>query len=60
MCIFLLHAIFVLLRGGPTTGEFTPAESVALDQNRGRPMMEGLQGVSATGSATALQTVPFL
>ena len=46
--------------GGPPTVEFTPAESVALDQNRGRPMMKGSEGGSATGSATELQTAPFI
>jgi len=46
--------------GGRATAVFAHAESVALEQTRGRPMMAGLEGGSATGSATELQTAPFI
>ncbi|KAG1944952.1 retrotransposable element [Pimephales promelas] len=36
--------------GGPPTANFTPAEELALDLNKGRPVIEGIEGGTASGS----------
>ncbi|KAK1162119.1 hypothetical protein AOXY_G18419 [Acipenser oxyrinchus oxyrinchus] len=37
--------------GGPAAPDFTPAEQLALQHNRGRPMMEGIAGGSSSEEA---------
>ena len=41
--------------GGPPTQEMTPAEELALNSNKGRPVMEGIQGGTCTDSVPATQ-----
>ncbi|XP_077091370.1 uncharacterized protein LOC143742400 [Siphateles boraxobius] len=36
--------------GGPPIANFTPAEELALDLNKGRPVIEGIEGGTASGS----------
>ena len=36
--------------GGPPTANFTPAEELALDLNKGRPVIEGITGGTASES----------
>ncbi|XP_048058136.1 uncharacterized protein LOC125275333 isoform X2 [Megalobrama amblycephala] len=42
--------------GGPPTQDFTTAEELALDLNKGRPVIEGIQGGTATDSGPARDT----
>ncbi|XP_051968774.1 pro-neuregulin-3, membrane-bound isoform-like isoform X3 [Xyrauchen texanus] len=46
--------------GGPPSPEFTPAEELALDINKGRPVLEGIQGGTATDSVPPMETSPFI
>ncbi|KAJ8286291.1 hypothetical protein GJAV_G00036780 [Gymnothorax javanicus] len=46
--------------GGPPTAEFTPAEELALDLNRGRPILEGIPGGITTDSVPPSETAPFI
>ena len=45
---------------GPPTPDFTPAEELALDLNQGRPVMEGIQGGTATDSVPPTETALFI
>jgi len=42
--------------GGPPAPSFTPAEELALDLNQGRPVMEGIQGGTATDCVPPAET----
>lgn len=42
--------------GGPPTQDFTTAEELALDLNKGKPVIEGIQGGTATDSGPARDT----
>lgn len=42
--------------GGPPTQDFTTAEELALDLNKGKPVIEGIQGGTATASGPARDT----
>ncbi|KAK0151074.1 hypothetical protein N1851_007765 [Merluccius polli] len=47
--------------GGPPSQAMTPAEELALHLNKGRPVMEGIQGGTViTDSVPATQTVHFI
>ncbi|KAF1384028.1 hypothetical protein PFLUV_G00137980 [Perca fluviatilis] len=46
--------------GGPATPEFTPAEEVALDLNKGRPIIEGIQGGTSTDSVPPTESAHFI
>ena len=46
--------------GGPPSQDLTPAEELALDLNKGRPVMEGIQGGTVTDSVPATETVCFI
>lgn len=46
--------------GGPPTQDFTPAEELALDLNKGKPVIEGIQGGTATDSGPARDTGLFI
>ncbi|XDV28108.1 hypothetical protein PO909_031494, partial [Leuciscus waleckii] len=46
--------------GGPPTQDFTPAEELALDLNKGKPVIEGIQGGTATDSGPARETGLFI
>jgi len=39
--------------GGPRGPELTPAEELALANNRGRPIMQGIAGGSSSGEVVA-------
>lgn len=39
--------------GGPPGPELTPAEELALANNRGRPIMQGIAGGSSSGEVAA-------
>ncbi|KAJ8377938.1 hypothetical protein AAFF_G00250010 [Aldrovandia affinis] len=45
------RADMVKTGGGPKTPELTPTEELALQQNRGRPIMEGIAGGSSSEQA---------
>ncbi|KAL7400373.1 hypothetical protein ABVT39_011025 [Epinephelus coioides] len=45
---------------GAPTADFTPAEELALDQNRGRPMVEGIQRGTASDSVPPTETALFI
>jgi len=45
--------------GGPPAPSFTPAEELALDLNQGRPVMEGIQGGTATDCSTCRNCPPY-
>ncbi|KAK0143164.1 hypothetical protein N1851_018715 [Merluccius polli] len=46
--------------GGPPSQDLTPAEELALHLNKGRPVMEGIQGGTVTDSVPATETVHFI
>ena len=46
--------------GDPPSQDTTPAEELALHLNKGRPVMEGIQGGTVTDSVPASETVRFL
>ncbi|XP_042619684.1 uncharacterized protein LOC109089446 isoform X2 [Cyprinus carpio] len=46
--------------GGPPTQDFTTAEELALDLNKGKPVIEGIQGGTATDSGPARDTGLFI
>ncbi|XP_074538431.1 uncharacterized protein LOC141799884 [Halichoeres trimaculatus] len=46
--------------GGPPSQALTPAEELALDLNKGRPVMKGIQGGTVTDSVLATERCAFL
>ena len=46
--------------GGPRTSAFTPAEELALQHNRGRPIMEGVAGGSSSGEVGRAERRPYI
>lgn len=46
--------------GGPPSQDLTPAEEMALHANKGRPVMEGIPGGTATGCVPPTQTGCFI
>ncbi|XP_077060455.1 uncharacterized protein LOC143712138 [Siphateles boraxobius] len=46
--------------GGPPTQDFTTAEELALDLNKGKPVIEGIQGGTSTDSGPASDTGLFI
>ncbi len=52
--------IYIWTGGGPPTQYFTTAEELALDLNKGKPVIEGIQGGTATDSGPARDTGLFI
>ena len=46
--------------GGPRGPELTPAEELALANNRGRPIMQGIAGGSSSGVVGSIGRRPYL
>ncbi|KAK2896335.1 hypothetical protein Q8A67_010823 [Cirrhinus molitorella] len=46
--------------GGPPTQDFTAAEELALELNKGKPVIEGIQGGTATDSGLSRETGLFI
>ena len=46
--------------GGPKTQDLTPAEELALQHNRGRPIVEGIAGGSSSGEVGSTGKRPYL
>lgn len=46
--------------GGPPTQDYTPAEDLALALNKGRPVVEGIQGGTYTDSVPPQESAPFI
>ena len=68
-CSHILSKLFLAVKkkthlsgtgGGPPAPDFTPAEEMALDSNQERPVMEGIQGGTATGSVPPAETALFI
>ncbi len=52
--------IYLVRGGGPPTQDFPTAEELALDLNKGKPVIEGIQGGTATDSGPARVTGLFI